>query len=258
MSYPPRFIPENLYNEFTLNNQIPVVDYFFPDGVSISNANWTPELIKKYIDTYTLHNVLTNNKVYDYSSDEHCRYHNGAIFNLIAMMKYKSHIVNKNVAVIGSFRPWLEAMIINMGAKSVTTVEYNKPTSTDLIKTVSYDEFTNSTDKYDAIFSYSSIEHSGLGRYGDPLNPNGDLETMKNIRQHLANDGLVFIGVPIGKEMICWNAHRIYGRIRLRLLFDGFQDIEWIGAQKDYIDIAPHDIGGGNQPVIVLKKSIVL
>ena len=28
--------------------------------------------------------------------------------------------------------------------------------------------------KFDAISSYSSIEHDGLGRYGDPINPNGD------------------------------------------------------------------------------------
>ena len=28
----------------------------------------------------------------------------------------------------------------------------------------------------DFAFSYSSIEHNGLGRYGDPLNPNADLQ----------------------------------------------------------------------------------
>jgi len=27
---------------------------------------------------------------------------------------------------------------------------------------------------FDMVFSFSSIEHDGLGRYGDPLNPNGD------------------------------------------------------------------------------------
>ena len=28
---------------------------------------------------------------------------------------------------------------------------------------------------FHAVFSYSSLEHSGLGRYGDPLNPWGDI-----------------------------------------------------------------------------------
>ena len=31
---------------------------------------------------------------------------------------------------------------------------------------------------FDAVVSFSSIEHSGLGRYGEALNPWGDLITM--------------------------------------------------------------------------------
>ena len=34
------------------------------------------------------------------------------------------------------------------------------------------DEYMN---KYDVIASFSSMEHAGLGRYGDPINPSGDL-----------------------------------------------------------------------------------
>ena len=33
-----------------------------------------------------------------------------------------------------------------------------------------------SMDRFDAMASYSSLEHSGLGRYGDALNPWGDQE----------------------------------------------------------------------------------
>ena len=32
--------------------------------------------------------------------------------------------------------------------------------------------------KYDAMVTFSSLEHSGLGRYGDGLNPWGDLIAM--------------------------------------------------------------------------------
>jgi hypothetical protein len=31
---------------------------------------------------------------------------------------------------------------------------------------------------FDAVISFSSLEHSGLGRYGDAINPWGDLMTM--------------------------------------------------------------------------------
>ncbi len=33
-------------------------------------------------------------------------------------------------------------------------------------------------EKFDIMVSFSSLEHSGLGRYGDELNPWGDLITM--------------------------------------------------------------------------------
>lgn len=32
---------------------------------------------------------------------------------------------------------------------------------------------------FDAIVSFSGLEHDGLGRYGDPLNPYGDLSAMR-------------------------------------------------------------------------------
>ena len=35
--------------------------------------------------------------------------------------------------------------------------------------------------EFDAVVSFSSLEHSGLGRYGDQLNPWGDLITMAKV-----------------------------------------------------------------------------
>ena len=32
-----------------------------------------------------------------------------------------------------------------------------------------------SLGQFEAVFTYSSVEHSGLGRYGDSLNPWGDI-----------------------------------------------------------------------------------
>ncbi|KAJ1487113.1 hypothetical protein T484DRAFT_1787720 [Baffinella frigidus] len=39
--------------------------------------------------------------------------------------------------------------------------------------------FANGTmPSFDAVVSFSSVEHTGLGRYGDALNPWGDLQTI--------------------------------------------------------------------------------
>ena len=148
---------------------------------------------------------------------------------------------------------------MNFGAKEVTTVEYNVPICDHhILKSISYKEFCNSSEKYDAIVSYSSIEHSGLGRYGDALNANGDIETMEQIYKSLTDGGLCFVGFPVGKDCLVWNAHRIYGEIRLKMMYlDKFKELEWIGHDKSYIYTCEEPTGNpecGIQPIIILQK----
>jgi SAM-dependent methyltransferase len=54
------------------------------------------------------------------------------------------------------------------------------------------------------------VEHVGLGRYGEPLDPNGDLKAIAQLRRVLAPGGSLFFVVPVGKPKIMFNAHRIY------------------------------------------------
>lgn len=54
------------------------------------------------------------------------------------------------------------------------------------------------------------IEHVGLGRYGDTIDPEGDLKAMKELRRVLAHGGTLLFVVPIGKPKIEFNTHRIY------------------------------------------------
>ena len=55
------------------------------------------------------------------------------------------------------------------------------------------------------------LEHIGIGRYGDPLNKNGDLIASKNITNLLQHNGDLLIVVPIAsKARLSYNANRIY------------------------------------------------
>jgi SAM-dependent methyltransferase len=54
------------------------------------------------------------------------------------------------------------------------------------------------------------IEHIGLGRYGDPLDYDGDLKAIEEIKRVLTSGGNLLFVVPIGKNIIMYNAHRIY------------------------------------------------
>lgn len=85
------------------------------------------------------------------------------------------------------------------GAQHVTTVEYNSLTYDHPdITTLLLSNLDDNHVHFDAAFSLSSFDHDGLGRYGDPLNPNGDLEAMKIVQSVLNEEGLLFLTVPLG------------------------------------------------------------
>lgn len=54
------------------------------------------------------------------------------------------------------------------------------------------------------------IEHVGLGRYGEPLDPDGDLKAISELKRVLSPGGTLLFVVPVGKPRVLFNAHRIY------------------------------------------------
>jgi SAM-dependent methyltransferase len=54
------------------------------------------------------------------------------------------------------------------------------------------------------------IEHIGLGRYGDPIDPTGDLKAARELRRVVARGGQLLLVAPVGRPRIMFNAHRIY------------------------------------------------
>lgn len=54
------------------------------------------------------------------------------------------------------------------------------------------------------------IEHIGLGRYGDALDPQGSLKASVELQRVIRQGGRLFFSTPIGRERVCFNAHRVY------------------------------------------------
>jgi SAM-dependent methyltransferase len=67
------------------------------------------------------------------------------------------------------------------------------------------------------------VEHIGLGRYGDPLDYNGDLRAISELKRVISNGGSLLFVVPIGQPRICFNAHRIYSFEQIRTYFSDFK-----------------------------------
>ena len=53
------------------------------------------------------------------------------------------------------------------------------------------------------------IEHVGLGRYGDPLDPHGTTKALKELQRILSPHGALYLGTPIGRPRVCFNGNRI-------------------------------------------------
>lgn len=65
------------------------------------------------------------------------------------------------------------------------------------------------------------VEHIGLGRYGEPLDPQGDLQAMAELKRVLASGGDLLFVAPVGRPRIVFNAHRIYAYQHILEAFQG-------------------------------------
>jgi SAM-dependent methyltransferase len=68
-----------------------------------------------------------------------------------------------------------------------------------------------------------TVEHVGLGRYGDPIDPDGDIKAAKELSRVVSPGGSLLFVVPVGKPRIQFNAHRIYSYGMVKELFPEFE-----------------------------------
>jgi SAM-dependent methyltransferase len=54
------------------------------------------------------------------------------------------------------------------------------------------------------------LEHIGLGRYGDPVDPDGHLKAAAELSRVLRPGGTLLLGTPVGRERLCFDAHRVF------------------------------------------------
>ncbi len=64
-----------------------------------------------------------------------------------------------------------------------------------------------------------SLEHFGLGRYGDPVDPEACFKCFDAIQKKMKRGGKIYISVPIGKERLEFNAHRIFNASTIKECF---------------------------------------
>ncbi len=87
------------------------------------------------------------------------------------------------------------------------------------------DEFDNS---FDSVSSLHSIEHFGLGRYGDKLQVDGHKKGLINIAECVKIDGLLYVSFPIGTSKVEFNSQRIIDPSWPLQVLNNFELLEFI------------------------------
>jgi len=72
----------------------------------------------------------------------------------------------------------------------------------------------------DSISCLHALEHFGLGRYGDVIDVNGYQKGFKNLIDMLEDGGILYLSIPIGKQRIEFNAHRVFSILTISNMVD--------------------------------------
>jgi len=175
----PMGIPLNLWDDYQMNdsNHVWIHQWYIEErysGTTGMQPTWTVAEIEG-MKAQALQDTLPGN------------YGWGTTSMIWGMMKRYEHLLRgKHAFVIGSETPWVEAMLLAIGAEHVTTIEYgtiisqhpNVSTMTPAQVTERFLATNGAEPKFDVAVTFSSLEHSGLGRYGDTLNPWGDIQAV--------------------------------------------------------------------------------
>ena len=70
-----------------------------------------------------------------------------------------------------------------------------------------------------SLSSLHAVEHIGLGRYGDTIDPEGYRKAIHEIKRVLQPGGNLYFSVPVGRQKLYFNAHRVFDPTKIREFF---------------------------------------
>merc|ERR1712227_6206 len=172
------------------------------------------------------------------------------------------NVTGKTILVIGTQIPWIEIILLIKNPKKIVTLEYGHFVSEHphwtFIRPKEFQEkyLDGTLETFDIVFSFSSVEHSGLGRYGDPLNPWGDIMTVAEAWCVSSPQAKLVLSVPTdvqpGKDVIFFNTHRVYGPILYPFLTTNWK---YTWPQEEKKRTRPAGLGTVYQPLFLFEKN---
>lgn len=188
--------------------------------------------------------------------------HDAQVYDLLEQIIPRYGI--KRGADVGCATGSFPAMQLANGVEECTVFEVRQIEAKDDRVKVRIEDLTYAEDvqpEFDLITCLSTIEHIGLGRYGDPIDPWGDVKMATNLRRLLRPGGILLISFPVGRGTVVFNMHRIYSEHRRRQLFGDLKLVAYARGRSRLGDLryrwrllrgVP---GAQTQPIYALQRA---
>ena len=145
--------------------------------------------------------------------DTHYVYHTAWAARKVEEIGAKQHVdISSSLyfsAIVSAFKPVLfyDFRPANLNLSNLTS------------KSANLTKLHFESNSIESLSCMHTVEHVGLGRYGDTIDPQGDIQAAKELGRVVTGGGSLLFVVPIGKPRIQFNAHRIYS---YRMVVDMF------------------------------------
>jgi SAM-dependent methyltransferase len=129
---------------------------------------------------------------------------------------------------VGSYRGFILGLLSHFDVTTVDVRSRQPISEKETVVTCDAKRLTFPGNTFDLVVSLCTVEHIGLGRYGDDFDPDGDKAAMREMIRVLKPGGHLIFSTNItqAQPSIAYNAHRIYSREMLRNRCQGLTPVE--------------------------------